>query len=327
MIINSTKLKLLYLADIFRRETDEEHTISIAALIRRLNEYGITVNRNTLCEDIELLKDYGLDICTSKESGTANQYNLANRDFELPELKLLVDAIQFSQLITPNKSMELIHKLSGLTSSHQAKQLERLVIITDRLKGINESVYYTIDTVHTAVLQKQKISFKYSNHTIDKKKKYRNSGKPYVVSPYTLAWSNNNYYLIAFHDKYNDLSQFRIDRMDKIELLDEPRKELSEDFNMEKYTQKVFSMYNGELREVELIMDNSLIDVAIDRFGKQAKLTGFDDEHFSVKASLSISPTFFSWLFQFGDKVRIVAPQEIKEDLKAHTTRFLENLQ
>ena len=127
--------------------------------------------------------------------------------------------------------------------------------------------------------------------------------------------------------KYSDLSQFRIDRMDKIELLDEPRRELAEDFNMEKYTQKVFSMYNGELREVELIMDNSLIDVAIDRFGKKVRLTRFDDEHFSVKVSLSISPTFFSWLFQFGDKVKIVSPQEIKEDLKAHTTRFLENLQ
>ena len=268
MVNNNPKLKLLYLADIFRRETDEDHPLSVSELIQKLSEYGITVSRQTLYEDIELLKDYGMDIFVEKNTGAANLYNLASRDFELPELKLLVDTIQFSQLVTPNKSKELIRKLSRFTSEHQAKQLERLIIVTDRLKGLNESVYYTIDAIHNAVLQKQKITFKYFNHGIDKKKIYRNDGKPYIVSPYTLACSNNNYYLIAFHEKYEDLSQFRIDRMEKIMVTNEPRRELPKDFIMEKYTQKVFSMYNGELKEVELIFDNSLIDAAIDRFGK-----------------------------------------------------------
>ena len=324
--MNNQKLKLLYLADILRCETDEDHSLSVSELIQKLSEYGIAVSRQTLYEDIETLKDYGMDIFTEKNTGSANQYSLASRDFELPELKLLVDTIQFSQLVTPNKSKDLIHKLSSLTSEFQAKQLERLIIVTDRLKGLNESVYYSIDAIHSAVLQKQKISFKYFNHGIDKKKVYRNDGKPYTVSPYTLACSNNNYYLIAFHDKYNDLSQFRIDRMEKIKITDEPRRKLPKDFIMEKYTQKVFSMYNGELKEVELIFDNSLIDAAIDRFGKQIWLTAVDDSHFSVRATLSISPTFFSWLFQFGDKVKLIAPNDVKEELKTHAERFMSNL-
>ena len=320
------KLKLLYLSDILRRETDEDNPLSIAELIKKLGEYGITVSRQTLYEDIELLIDYGMDIETHKNDGAANLYNLTSRDFELPELKLLVDTIQFSQLVTPAKSKKLIHKLAGLTGERQAKQLERSVIITDRLKGLNESVYYAIDAIHSAVLQKKKISFKYYDHTTDMKKKYRNDGKPYTVSPYTLACANNNYYLIAFHEKYNDLSQFRIDRMEKIEIIDEPRKELPKDFVMEKYTQKVFSMYNGELKEVEIIFDNSLINAAVDRFGKRVRFNQIDDNHFSVKATLSISPTFFSWLFQFGDKARLIAPQDVKNELKAHAERFMNNL-
>ena len=326
MVNSNPKLKLLYLAELFRRETDEEHSLSVSDIMGKLSDYGIAVSRQTLYEDIELLKDYGMDIYTEKVAGSANLYNLATREFELPELKLLVDTIQFSQLETPKKSKELIKKLSGLTSDLQAKQLQRLVITTERLKGLNESVYYTIDAIHSAILQKKKISFKYYNHTIDKKKAYRNSGKPYVVSPYTLACSNNNYYLIAFHDKYKDLSQFRIDRMEKITVIDEPFKELPKGFVMEKYTQKVFSMYNGELKEVELVFDNSLIDAAIDRFGKQVRFTAVDDGHFAVRATLSISPTFFSWLFQFGDKVKLIAPQDVKEELKAHAQRFMDGL-
>jgi len=324
--MGNTKLKLLYLADILRTETDEDNPISVSTLVKKLSERGITATRKILYEDIELLKDYGMDIYTHKTAGSPNLYHLASRDFELPELKILVDTIQFSQFVTPSKSNELISKLSGLASVHQAEQLERSVIITDRLKGMNEYIYYAIDAIHNAVLQKKKVSFKYFNHDLNKKKKYRNDGKPYVVSPYTMACSNNNYYLIAFHEKYNDLSQFRIDRMEKIELTDEPRRELPTDFIMEKYTQKVFSMYNGELKEVEIIFDNSLIDAAIDRFGKKVRFVKVDDEHFSVKASLSISPTFFSWLFQFGSKAKLIAPQDVKDELKAHAERFLGNL-
>jgi predicted DNA-binding transcriptional regulator YafY len=300
--------------------------LSVSDLIKKLATHGISSNRKTLYEDIEVLKEYGMDIYTSKDAGAANRYHLASRDFEQPELKLLVDTIQFSQFVTPSKSKELIHKLSGLSSVHQAGQLERSVIITDTLKSFNESIYYTIDAIHNAILQGKKISFKYFNHTTDKKKSYRNDGKPYIVSPYTMACSNNNYYLIAFHEKYDDYSQFRIDRMEKITITDEPRRELPKGFHMEKYVQKVFSMYNGELKEIEMLFDNSLINAAVDRFGKKAKLTKVDDEHFAVKATLSISPTFFSWLFQFGDKVKLLAPQDVKDELKAHAEKFMSNL-
>ena len=326
MIHNNLKLKLLYLVDVLRQETNEDTPLSTTNLIKKLSGCGITINRKTLYGDIELLKEYGMDIYTEKTAGSANLYNLASREFELAELKLLVDTIQFSQLVTPTKSKKLIHKLSNLTSKHQAKQLERSVIVTDTMKGMNESVFYAIDAIHNAVIQNKKVSFKYYNLTIDMKKSYRNDGKPYAVSPYTLACSNNNYYLIAFHEKYNDLSQFRIDRIDKIEITDELRRELPKDFSMEKYTQKVFSMYNGELKEVELVFDISLINAAVDRFGKKVRITKVDDNRFSVKTTLSISPTFFSWLFGFGDKVKLIAPQDVKSELKAHTERFLSNL-
>lgn len=324
--MGNMKLKLLHLADILRHETDEYNLLSVSELIKKLAEHGISANRKTLYEDIEILKEYGMDIYTHKSSGAANMYHLAHRDFELPELKLLVDTIQFSQFVTPKKSKELIHKLSGLSSVHQANQLKRSIIITDTLKCLNESIYYLIDAIHNAILQGRKISFKYFNHTADKKKAYRNGGKPYIVSPYTMACSNNNYYLIAFHEKYDDYSQFRIDRMEKIAVTDEPRRELPKGFKMEKYVQKVFSMYNGELKEIEIIFDNSLINTAIDRFGKRAQFTKVDDKHFSVKATLSISPTFFSWLFQFGGKAKLVAPQDVKDELKAHVEKFMSNL-
>ncbi|MDD4493887.1 MAG: WYL domain-containing transcriptional regulator [Eubacteriales bacterium] len=324
--MSNMKLKLLHLADILRRETDENNPLSVTDLIKILSDCGISSNRKTLYEDIEVLKEYGMDIYTYKNVGAANMYHLASRDFELPELKLLVDTIQFSQFVTPKKSKELIHKLSGLSGVHQANQLKRSVIITDTLKGLNESIYYIIDSIHNAVLQGKKISFKYFNHTIEKKKDYRNGGKPYIVSPYTMACSNNNYYLIAFHEKYNDYSQFRIDRMEKIAIIDEPRRELPKGFKMEKYIQKVFSMYNGDLKEIEIIFDNTLINAAIDRFGKNVLLTKIDDEHFMVRATLSISPTFFSWLFQFGDKAKLVAPQDVKDELKFHVEKFMNNL-
>ena len=324
--MGNMKLKLLYLTDIFRCETDEDNPLSVTDLIEKLADYGISSNRKTLYEDIELLKKYGMDIYTHKNAGAANMYHLASRDFELPELKLLVDTIQFSQFVTPKKSKELIHKLTELSSVYQACQLERSVIITDTLKGLNESIYYTIDAIHNAVLQGKKISFKYFNHAIDKKKEYRNGGKPYIVSPYTMACSNNNYYLIAFHEKYDDYSQFRIDRMEKISVLEEPRRELPKGFKMEKYIQKVFSMYNGELKEIEIVFDHSLINAMIDRFGKKALFKKIDDEHFAVRATLSISPTFFSWLFQFGDNAKLTAPQDVKDELKAHAEKFISNL-
>jgi len=228
--------------------------------------------------------------------------------------------------VTPDKSKELIHKLSGLTSVHQANQLERSVITDENiLKGWNESIYYTIDAIHNAVLAKKKITFKYYDYTVDKKKKYRNDGKPYTVSPYTMACSNNNYYLVAFHEKYGDLSQFRIDRMDKIGIIDELCRELPKGFKMEKYLQKTFLMFGGELKELEIIFDNSLVNAALDRFGKKAKLTKVDDRNFLVKATHGVSPTFFSWLFQFGDEVKLIAPQDVKNELKAHVERFSSN--
>ena len=217
--MGTTKLKLLYLADILRRETDEDNPIPVSTLVKKLADCGITATRKILYEDIELLKEYGMDIYTTKNPGAPNLYHLASRDFELPELKLLVDTIQYSQFVTPSKSKELIHKLSALTSVHQAEKLERSVIIPDNMKGLNEGIYYAVDAIHHGIIQKKKISFKYFDHTVDKKKKFRNNGNLYVVSPYTLACSDNNYYLIAFHPKYNDYSQFRIDRMEQIRVV------------------------------------------------------------------------------------------------------------
>ena len=320
---SNQKLKMLYLMKIFLETTDEENTITLNEMITELERYGITAERKSIYDDIEALRQYGIDIATRKSKTT--EYFVANRLFELPELKLLVDIVQSSKVITHKKSNELIKKTESLTSVHQARKLQRQVYVANRVKNMNELIYCNVDTLHIAISENRQISFKYFEYNLDKKKQFRNSGQAYVVSPYALSWVNENYYLISHYPKNPELTHFRVDRMTEIKLLNEARQNLLEvigedSLDIAEYSKKIFSMFSGEEETVKLQFDYSLANAVIDRFGKDVSLEKADETHINVRVNVAVSSTFLAWVFQFGNKVKILSPESVvkryKENLK-----------
>lgn len=315
MANSNIKLKLLYLMDILLEKTDENNYLTVNDIITELSRYGISAERKSIYSDIELLKLYGLDIICHK--GRANKYFIGSRDFELAELKLLVDSVQSSKFITHKKSKELIKKLEKLTSKSQAKDLDRNVIVANRIKTNNERIFYNVDTLHKAIQENKKVSFNYFDYNLDKEIEFRRNKSTYIISPYALTWSDDNYYLIGYHDRYDDISNFRVDRMMNIELLKEDRYLIEDykEFNVADYSRKIFNMFIGELEVVELEFDNSLINVVIDRFGKDMFINKKENS-FSIKVEVEISDTFLGWLFIFGDEAKILSPQKLKYRMK-----------
>ena len=308
---SNQKLKTLYLMKIFLEKTDEENTITLIEMLAELERYGITAERKSIYDDIEALCQYGIDIATRKTKTT--NYFVANRLFELPELKLLVDIVQSSKFITHKKSNDLIKKIESLTSMNQARKLQRQVYVANRVKTMNERIYFNVDTLHTAISENLQISFKYFEYDVEKKKQFRNSGQVYIVSPYALSWVDENYYLISHYPKNLELTHFRVDRMTDIKLLEEPRRVLSDitgekSLDIAEYSKKIFNMFRGEEETVKLLFDNSLVNVVIDRFGKDVTLEKADEIHFNIRVNVAVSSTFLAWVFQFGDKVKILSP-------------------
>ncbi len=325
---SNQKLKILYLMKILLEKTDEENSITLNQMIAELERYGIAAERKSIYDDIEALRRYGIDIATRKTKTT--DYFVANRLFELPELKLLVDIVQSSKFITHKKSNDLIKKIESLTSIHQAKKLQRQVYVANRVKTMNELIYCNVDTLHTAISENCQISFKYFEYNIEKKKQFRYSGQAYIVSPYALSWVDENYYLISHYPKNPDLTHFRVDRMTEIKLLKEPRRDLSEiigekSLDIAEYSKKVFNMFGGEEETVKLQFDNSLVNVVIDRFGKDVSLEKADENHFNVRINVAVSATFLAWVFQFGNKVKILSPDGVIEKYREMLQSGLEN--
>jgi len=316
MASSHIKLKLLYLMKILLEKTDENHSLTVNDLINELNKYNITAERKSIYSDIELLKSFGMDIVCDKTR--TNNYFVASRDFELPELKLLVDAVQSSKFITHKKSEELIKKIEKLASIYEAKELHRQVFVADRVKTMNERIYYNIDIIHKAIQENKQVQFKYFEYTIDKQRQFRRNGEKYTASPYALTWADDNYYLIAYYERYHDISHFRVDRITDIELSKNERyfQEELKNFNLADYSKKIFNMFSGETEMVELQFDNSLINVVVDRFGKDVFIIKKNKNSFHIHVEVVISDTFLGWLFMFGDKVKIIAPELLKERMK-----------
>ena len=320
---SNQKLKLLYLLKILLENTDEEHAMTVKEMISELKRYGIPSERKSIYDDLEALKFFGFDIVSRRSRTT--EYFIASRFFQLAELKLLVDAVQCSKFITYKKSKELIKKLSSFTSKHNAKLLQRQVYVADRVKTMNESIYYNVDRIHMAISQNRQISFRYFQYTVDKKKKFRKNGERYITSPYALSWDNENYYLITFSEKYQDFTHYRVDKMSDIEITNEPRVKLPDhlEFNIAGYSKKVFNMFGGEEETVKMQFDNSLVNVVIDRFGKDVYIEKADENSFIMKAEVVVSPTFLSWVFQFGDKVKILDPEYLVSKYKQYLANTL----
>jgi len=307
------KLKILYLMKILMEKTDEDNTITLNEMIAELEKYGITAERKSIYDDIESLRQYGIDITTRKTKTT--DYFVANRLFEMPELKLLVDAVQCSKFITHKKSNELIKKIESFASVHQAMQLQRQVYVANRTKTLNESIYYNVDKLHLAIAENRQVSFKYFEYTVNKEKKFRKNGEKYITSPYALSWDDENYYLITYSEKYGDFTHYRVDKMADIEINEQARVKLpdGEHFNIAEYSKKVFNMFGGEEETVKIQFDNSLVNVVIDRYGKDITIERADENNFIVRIKVAVSSTFFAWIFQFGEKVKILSPECVVE--------------
>lgn len=321
---SNQKLKLLYLLKMLEEKTDEENTMTINDMIAELDRYGITAERKSIYDDLEALRHYGLDIASRKSKTT--DYFVASRLFELPELKLLVDAVQCSKFVTHKKSNELIKKIESLASHRQAQALHRQVYVSNRVKTINESIYYNVDRLHVAIAENKKVSFKYFDYDIKKEKAFRKNGDKYSVSPYGLSWDDENYYLVAFSSKYNDFTHYRVDRMTEIEMLEDARDPLPnrEHFDIAEYTKKVFNMFGGEEVQVQLQFDNSLVNAVVDRFGKDVNIGKKDENSFCIWIKVAVSNTFFAWISQFGSKVKILSPEPVIEQYKLHMSEIID---
>lgn len=313
------KLKLLYLAKILNENSDENHPITVNQMIDFLAQYGISAERKSVYDDIECLKVFGLDIVSVKSKSFG--YYIASRDFELPELKLLVDTVQASKFITRKKSLELINKLEKLTSKHYAQLLNRQVYVTNRAKSFNEKIYYNVDKIHEAISSDCWISFKYFDIDVNKEKSYRKEGKFYKEQPVCLMWNEENYYLVAYKEKYNSYVHYRVDKMEYISLIDEKRILPDKEFDQASYAKKMFSMFSGDETEVDIIFANELSGTVIEKFGNDVFMYPIDDKTFKAKVKVSVSPFFLSWILGLGDKALIVSPDNIIENMK----EFLNN--
>lgn len=307
------KLKMMYLAKILFEKTDEEHTLTVPEMITELGKFGISAERKSIYSDLECLQLFGLDICSRKSRTT--DYYISSRDFELPELKLLVDSVQSSKFITQKKSMELISKIEKLTSRENAKKLHRQVFITNRVKALNEQIYYNVDKLHDAISANKQITFKYFDLDVNKKRVYRKNGSVYTESPISLTWDDENYYLITYKPKCDSYTHYRVDKMEMIELTNEDRITSDKPFDLSAYTKTMFRMFNGEETDVSIQFENELVGVVFDRFGINIPIVKKDENHFICHVKVAVSPHFLSWIMSFGSKAKIISPGSVVDEL------------
>ena len=317
------KLKLLYLTKIFREQTDEEQMLTIAEIIEKLSAYDVSADRKTLYTDLEELRHFGLDII-SQQIGRQHYYYLGAREFELPELKLLVDSVQSAKFITAQKSQKLIKKLEGLVSKYEATQLQRQVYITGRVKTMNESIYYNVDKLHAAISADAQIQFQYYQWNVKKEMELRRGGKLYQVSPWGLMWDDEYYYLVAYDAETDKIKHYRVDKMLRIQITDQKRagKERYQSFNLPNYTKRIFGMFSGEETKVTLEADNSMAGVLIDRFGKDIMLIPQDGGRFRATVDVAISDQFLGWIVALGT-VKIVGPEAVVKKMQAKVSNLI----
>ncbi len=319
------KSKLLYIMKYLETHSDEEHMVTIEDIVSYLDSKGIKAERKSLYDDFEQLKLFGADILSVRKNRSVGYY-LASRTFEVSELKLLVDAVQGSRFITQKKSAELIKKLGSLCSTYENAALSRQVLLSNRIKSMNESIYYNVDKIHNAINSDKAITFHYFEYNRKKERVLRHDGKLYSVSPFALNWDDENYYLIGFDNDIEKIRHYRVDKMIDITVTDKIRKgkEAFKELDVEKYAGKVFSMFGGQQERVCMEFDESLCNAVIDRFGKDVLMRDSENEgKFYVHSDIVVSDHFFGWLFSFGDKARVVTPESVVTEFREYTQRIL----
>lgn len=322
------KFKFTYLMKIMQAKTDDEHSITMPQIMEELERYDVTAERKSIYSDLADMTDkFGIEVI-KEQIGRETYYHVGSREFELAEVKLLIDAIQSSKFITQTKSRELIAKIKNFVSEHQAKQLQRQVYINDRVKTMNESVYYNVDYIHTAINENKKIKFKYYRWDVNKKLVPRHDGDWFIVSPWALTWDDENYYMVAFDDLDKQIKHYRVDKMMKISIEEEKRsgKDEFKNFDMAEYSKSTFGMYQGKKTLVKIVFANHMVGVFIDRFGKDITIRKIDDEHCEINVNVNVSPQFFGWIFSLGKDVKVVGPSEVVEEMQKEAQAFLDNM-
>ena len=308
------KFKLYRLAQIMLENTDEEHYITMPEIMAGLGKYEITADRKSIYTDLRDLEILDIEV-EGEPVGNRYHYHVINRPFELPELKLLVDAIQSSRFITEKKTNALIRKLEKLVSKYDAQKLQRQVYVSGRIKTMNESIYYTVDAIHNAISENRKIRFQYFQWNVKKEMELRHGGAWYHISPWGLAWDNENYYLVGYDSDAGRIKHYRVDKMLHIRISEEERegREHFQKLDMADYTQKSFGMFGGEEQTVKLLVDNSLVGVILDRFGKDVMLIPADEGHFTVNVDVHVSGQLLGWIFSLGEQVKREAERLMRQ--------------
>lgn len=319
------KFKLYRLAEIMLDKTDDEHYITMSEIKEALNAYGIIADRKSLYADLKDLEVLGVEV-EGEPVKNKYHYHVVERPFELPELKLLVDAIQSSKFITEKKSNALIKKLEKLVSKYDAQKLQRQVYVSGRIKTMNESIYYSVDAIHNAISENKKISFQYYQWNIRKEMELRHGGAYYHISPWGLSWDDENYYLVGYDSEAGMIKHYRVDKMLNITMLDERRegKECFKKLDMADYAKKSFGMFGGKEQTVKLLADNALIGVILDRFGKNVIIHPFNEGQFTVNVDVHVSRQFLGWIISLGDGIKIIGPDVVCEQMKKEIKRLQE---
>ncbi len=328
-IANNHKMALLYMMRILLEQTDDDHALNASQLIEMLGEYGCEADRRTIYSNVEILQDFGLDIL--KNEGGAGGYYVGSREFELPELKLLVDAVQSSKFITSKKTQELIGKIEKLTNEQKARDLNRAVFIRNRMKAGNETIYYNVDGIHEAMNRDRRIAFSYAEWTTDKKLVPKREGADYVVSPWALTWDDENYYLIAFDEgsekERGRIKHFRVDKMLDLRVLEDKSREGQEafkDFDLAAFAKKTFGMYGGREVDVTLRCANELAGVVFDRFGTGVMPIPDGEGAFTLRVPIALSHQFFGWVTGIGPGMEIVAPEDVRKEYREYLEQMID---
>ena len=312
------KIKLVKILEILRQDSDEENYIASTEIIAKLASQGIDCDRRTLYNDIDVLNEYGYEVLCDKQPGKPNRYCIADRSFDVPELRILMDAVQAASFVTPKKTEVFIDKIAALGGSHRAELLKNNIIKFNTTKHTNEQIFYSIDEIERAIIEGKKVSFFYFDYNAKKEKIFRKDKKRYLVNPYATVFSSDNYYLVSYNEKYRNMAHYRIDRMTNVKVEEEDRKlpdDIS-DFDLTKHNKEVFSMFVGNPQRVTIVFDNELIDPVMDKFGEDVHIADLNDGRAELITDVQVSDRFIAWVCSFGNKMRVTSPEYVAEQIK-----------
>jgi len=320
---SNQKLKILYLAKILLENTDADHDITLQEIIDKLAANNVTAERKSLYDDIAQLDNFGLKI-KKTQYGKSCHYQVVKRNFEIAELKLLVDSVASAKFITEKKSNDLIKKIERLASKHDASKLQRQVYVTGRVKTMNNDIMENVDAIHNAIAQNLQISFQYFQWSIKKEVELRKNGARYVISPWGLSWDDENYYLVGYDEDADMIKHYRVDKMLHIKVEKTRRKGRGKfkEVDMAAYAKKMFNMFDGEEQTVEIFCTNNLAGVMIDRFGKDVRMNKADEDHFRVVVKVAASSHFIHWIMALGSGAQIIGPENLVEEIRAEIKRL-----